>query len=69
MVDENYKVWLIEVNSSPTMQYSTKVTTSIVQKGMSDLGDLINNYMFKGKYYNKAKAEELYGGWQLLTNP
>lgn len=57
MVDENYKVWLIEVNSSPTMEYSTKVTTEIVQKGMSDLADLVNNYMFKGKYYDKARAK------------
>lgn len=23
MIDENYKVWLIEVNSSPSMDYST----------------------------------------------
>jgi|JI10StandDraft_1071094.scaffolds.fasta_scaffold1758764_1 hypothetical protein len=50
------------------MEYSTKVTTKIVQKGMSDLGDLVNNYMFKGKYYDKNKVSELYGGWQLLTN-
>ena len=26
MIDEELRVWLIEVNSSPTMQYSTKVT-------------------------------------------
>lgn len=69
MVDEDYHVWLIEVNSSPTMEYSTKVTTNIVQKGMSDLADLVNNYMFKGKYYDKGKAKDLYGGWNLLTNP
>lgn len=68
MIDENYKVWLIEVNSSPTMEYSTKVTTQIVKKGMSDLGDLVNNYMFKGKYYDKSRSKELYGGWKLLTN-
>lgn len=69
MVDDHYKVWLIEVNSSPTMEYSTKVTTQIVKRGMSDLGDLVNNYMFKGKYYDKSRAKQLYGGWKLLTNP
>ncbi len=57
MIDEDYKVWLIEVNSSPTMEYSTKVTTKIVRKGMSDLADLVNNYMFKGKYYDKSRAQ------------
>lgn len=57
MVDENYKVWLIEVNSSPTMEHSTKVTADIVERGMSDFGDLVNNYMFKGKTYNKKKSE------------
>ena len=23
MIDDNYKVWLIEINSSPSMDYST----------------------------------------------
>lgn len=69
MIDQNYKVWLIEVNSSPTMEHSTKVTSEIVGKGLSDLADVINNYMFQGKAYNKGKASELYGGWKLLTNP
>jgi hypothetical protein len=69
MIDENYKVWLIEVNSSPTMEYSTLTTIKIVKRGMSDLADLIENYMLKGKVYNKENADTLYGGWKLLTNP
>ena len=51
------------------MEHSTKVTSEIVGKGLSDLADVINNYMFQGKAYNKGKASELYGGWKLLTNP
>lgn len=31
MIDNNFKAWLIEVNSSPSMEYSTKVTTTIVK--------------------------------------
>ena len=55
MIDEDNRVWLIEVNSSPTMEYSTKITTNIVKKGMKELGDLVNNYMFKGKIYDPTK--------------
>lgn len=36
---------------------------------MSDLADLIENYMLKGKQYDKENADNLYGGWKLLTNP
>ena len=41
MIDEELKVWLIEVNSSPSMEYSTEVTTRLVQKGMHDLGMVV----------------------------
>lgn len=44
-------MWLIQVNSSPTMEYSTKVTTRLVQKGMGDLAKVIENYITKGKQY------------------
>lgn len=30
MVDTNFNVWLIEVNSSPSMEHSTKVTENLV---------------------------------------
>ena len=31
MCDDNYNSWLIEVNSSPAMDYSTKVTKRLVK--------------------------------------
>ena len=31
MVDEDLNVWLIEINSSPSMDYSTHVTEKLVQ--------------------------------------
>jgi D-alanine-D-alanine ligase-like ATP-grasp enzyme len=31
MVDEDLNVWLIEINSSPAMDYSTHITEKLVQ--------------------------------------
>ena len=36
MVDEDLKVWLIEINSSPAMDYSTPITTPLVKQVMED---------------------------------
>jgi len=36
MVDQNFNIWLIEVNSSPAMDYSTKVTTRLVKMVLKD---------------------------------
>lgn len=41
MIDEELKVWLIEVNSSPSMDYSTEITTRLVKEGLHDLGMVI----------------------------
>lgn len=67
MIDEELKMWLIEVNSSPTMEYSTKVTERLVKKGMNDLGLVIENYITKGKQYRSDKSKEFYGGWKLIV--
>lgn len=65
MVDKEYKVWLIEVNSSPTMEHSTKVTTDLVRRGLSDLADLVNHYYFGAKHVFNSPS---YGGWKLIQH-
>ena len=42
MVDTNFNVWLIEVNSSPCMEHSTKVTGSMVPEMMHDLMHMVH---------------------------
>ena len=37
MVDEDLNVWLIEVNSSPSMEYSTHVTSALVPQVLTEL--------------------------------
>jgi len=41
MMDEQYNTWLIEVNSSPAMDYSTKVTTKLVKAVLKDIAKVI----------------------------
>lgn len=42
------------------MEYSTKKTIKIVKIEMSQLADLIINYMSKDKFYDKENAQKLY---------
>jgi tubulin monoglycylase TTLL3/8 len=44
MIDEELKVWLIEVNSSPSMDHSTHVTERLVKMVLSDLPKVILDY-------------------------
>lgn len=37
MVDDDFNPWLIEINSSPAMDYSTEVTEKVVKEGLNDL--------------------------------
>ena len=49
MVDEEMNPWLIEVNSSPTMEYSTSITKNLVKEVMEDTVKVIVDYHFARK--------------------
>jgi len=41
--DVDHKLWLIEINKCPTMEYSTKVTKDLVPKFLEDMTELITD--------------------------
>lgn len=44
MVDTDFRVWLIEVNSSPSMDQGTPTTEYLVQKVLADLPKVVLDY-------------------------
>ena len=40
MVDTSFNVWLIEVNSSPSMEYSSPITEKMVPEVLHNLTDI-----------------------------
>jgi len=52
MIDEDYNVWLIEVNSSPAMDYSTKITKKLVKCVMKDTVKVIVDWNLASKKVN-----------------
>ena len=44
MIDEDYNVYLIEVNASPALDYSTKITEKLVKSMVKDLIELVIDY-------------------------
>jgi len=61
MVDEQFNVWLIEINSSPSMETSTPTTKRLVEMVLSDLPKVIFDYP---KAKKKKECET--GGFILL---
>jgi len=44
MVDEDLKPWLIEINSSPAMDYSTTVTERLVKLVLEDATKVVVDF-------------------------
>lgn len=55
MIDDTFNPWLIEVNSSPTMEFSTGVTKALAQNVMESVVKVISDYCMAP--LNKKKSE------------
>lgn len=64
MVDDLYNVWLLEVNSSPSMEYSTDVTERLVKECLSDTAKVLLDYIpaKKKKGIDTGKWKKLFKG-------
>ena len=49
MLDDQYNLWLIEVNSSPSMSYSTKVTKKLVKMVLKDTVKVLIDWRYADK--------------------
>lgn len=65
MVDDKFNAWLIEVNSSPTMEYSTGVTKVLSQNVMESVVKVISDYNMAPK---NAKKKDIDTGDFVLIN-
>jgi len=63
MVDDQFKTWLIEINSSPAMDYSTDITEKLVKKVLPDTLKVILDY--KPSKNKKSKSIDT-GLWKCI---
>ena len=57
MIDDQFNAWLIEVNSSPAMDYSTPVTEKLVKQCLEDCCKVLLDYEIPKTAKGKAKVE------------
>jgi hypothetical protein len=67
MIDANYNTWLIEINSSPACDYSTKVTERYVQKALVELLSVVLDVREWEALPKKQRGEKPNtGGWEMI---
>ena len=69
MIDENLNVYLIEVNSSPALDYSTKITEKLVKLMLEDLIQvIIDNKDVNEKMNSIGKFSKIYQGQEVNSS-
>lgn len=63
MIDNHFQPWLIEINSSPSMEYSTSITKDLVQRVLEDSAKVIVDYSMAKK---GSKKNINTGGFKLI---
>jgi hypothetical protein len=67
MVDSDFNAWLIEINSSPACDYSTKVTESYVQRALVELLSVTLDCREWDNAPRKTRGERPEtGGWECI---
>ena len=57
MIDEQFNPWLIEVNSSPTMEFSTSITKTLATNVMESVVKVISDYCLASKNAKKKDID------------
>ena len=57
MIDDEFNAWLIEVNSSPAMDYSTAITEKLVKICLEDIVKVLVDYEEAKTAKKKAKVD------------
>ena len=57
MIDEKYRVWLIEVNKSPALEYSTVTTERMSRQIQRDIAKLINRFFLNDQQNQSGKVK------------
>jgi hypothetical protein len=67
MIDENFRPWLIEINSSPACDYSTTVTEKYVQKALVEILAVVLDLRKWEATPKKERGDKpSTGGWQCI---
>ena len=63
MLDQEFNSWLIEVNSSPSLDYSTHVTESLVKRVLPDIIKVVIDYGW-APFHRRKNIDT--GGWKCI---